>query len=529
MSAPEFPEYGHGGDFIGSRRTRRSFRFFVVACLVLTGGLWFAEQFLRHSQTERLYLRALTLDPGSARPFLRQAVKLDEQLRQFPTPKYWLALASREEEDRVLDTFERAYRLDPDNPGLAIRYGCRLLEHRRPAEARVMFREAAENAPDNVLPLYLEAASLPWIEEGDDDPRRSLAMVAKANSSGQTIMMPRPLWFSDLPQDGYWYAELRRSLIQRVCHPIRLYGDYVNRKARESITAGRVQYWDSWLEHIEGMGQRLLEDSVGHEETGHSMAGAALQALHGVEVQLDALRLREVIRESEGLEPDESLAERRRYLEEARAHLREFEANREALIEQDWLKFQLPLFLIGEAIGVLAIAMLGSIALSRFARRAKAAWTLPHGRSGMAAAMGGAVVVFVLLCLMSLLCQLGSTEPTWEAAMRTTWRGLLAVMVGFGLVYPLFRLPSASRVCQNREGASEAIIVNARHCRRLAYIVLLRRYYGLVAGLVAIAMCFWVVWHRIVVSLYPWQTKLLATGLVNEEVALVKEVLTFLL
>ena len=84
---PRFPAYGDDGDMAGARRMRRAFRLCVLSFVLLTGIMWLSERFLRYEASEYLYLSALTLPSNSARVMLRQAIKIDQENREHPTPK----------------------------------------------------------------------------------------------------------------------------------------------------------------------------------------------------------------------------------------------------------------------------------------------------------------------------------------------------------------------------------------------------------------------------------------------------------
>lgn len=526
-SKVRFPEYGDGGNCLGCRRARRAFRFAVAACVFITWMLWFAENFLRYEQTERLYLRGLTLEPEAARPFLRQAVKLDEAAPDVSTPKYLQALAEREEDDLVLETYESAFKLDPNNAQLAMRYGCRLMAEGRPAEARDRFRDAARNDPDNVLPVYLEASVLPWVEDEDPDLRKSLALIAKANSSGKRVSMPRPLWSSSLPQGGTWYARLRRQIVREVCYPLLHYADFVTREAEKSIARNNIQYWDSWLEKLQGMGHRLVVDAVPEPATQASQTGAALQALTGLEIQLKAIDQREAVHAAEGLTPDETLSERKSGLKAAQGRLEAFERQRPEFLARMKRRHGVLTRLISEAMLVLALVYGLAYLLTKLFRVKEERWTVPHGQVGRRTLYVGVLCIFLFLSIAVTLQRMESVSLAWIPIAETSWSVLLAALVLYGFFYPLSTLPSPKQVAQSRGNPEgfETIRTAARKDYRAAYLVLLRRYYGIAIGVMGLAACSWVLFHRVLFSLYPWQIGLMETGLGKKEAQLVAEIL----
>jgi hypothetical protein len=102
--------------------------------------------------------------------------------------------------------------------------------------------------------------------------------------------------------------------------------------------------------------------------------------------------------------------------------------------------------------------------------------------------------------------------------------------LALGVAYPFATVPGADRVLQARGLVEVTPEVRhaARRAHRMAHISLMRRYYGVLFGLMLCVACAWTVIYRIAVSLYPWQTKLLASGLGYEETQVVKQALSLL-
>ncbi|MBN2309357.1 MAG: hypothetical protein JXR94_10320 [Candidatus Hydrogenedentes bacterium] len=528
---PSFSEYGAGGDAVGTRRARHAFRWCVLLCATFTAVLWFSERFLRYEHAERLYLSALTKPPEQARVFLRQAVLYDEKQREFPTPKYQQALAEREEADLVLPAYEKARARDPGNAALAIRYGCRLFAAGEPVEAQARFQEAGKNAPNNALPAYLEAAVLPWVGEDNSDLRQSLALIARTNSSGKSITFPRPLWSSDLPQSGYWYTHLRRRIVLECSEPFYEFVGHVVATAEEQFEQKQTQNWDSWLEHLETMGRRITADALPQESSGpagQAASGASIQACTGLYIQISALRERERVNEIELGRPDTKLIERRLQLESTLAELTAFENGRLERIDADRERHRLPIRLCGYALAVLFACVIVSHLAAKAVHASGPSTTLPHSSLGKAAFGIGPGVLLLMLCLCVLIHP-ESAGGAWARIVTTGWWLVLVVMAWFGLAYPALTLPSVSDVCRDQQGDNRAeLLQHARRERRAAWVALARRYYGIVAGLTVCVVCVWVILYRVFVSLYPWQTELLATGLEVEEIEIVRRVLSAL-
>jgi len=100
-------------------------------------------------------------------------------------------------------------------------------------------------------------------------------------------------------------------------------------------------------------------------------------------------------------------------------------------------------------------------------------------------------------------------------------------LVGFGLVYPEITLPSAKRVLRLRSetpGPGELDLAALKHCRRMAYVSLIRRYYGILLGGFLLVLCVWIIVYRISEGLYPTQLPLLVSGLEDQELELVRQV-----
>jgi len=518
---PSFPEYGHGGDCAGARRVRRAFRLCVAGCLFFTGMLWLSEYFLRYDTTERLYLNALTHATESARVMLRSAVKIDAETRESPTPKYVAALAEREDGDQVLFTYDRAYKLDPNNSFLAIRYGCQLFFQGRFKDARERFREAGAQLPKNALPGYLEAAALQWEPPVSEDLADSLALVARTNSSGEEVVFPRPSWpGSILPQDGAWYAKLRREAVDECCAPLYRYADFVIARAREDIGRDQVQYWDSWLKTLQEMGERLMS----------SPDLGSIQAIAGIQVQLDALDQRTRICEMKTGVPKAELIERVVQLRTALKRLNAFERARDGRIASDRDVYVFPLMLCAVSTLALLACYLPVYALSKVVHVGRDAWTVRHTKVAKGTVIGGCGFLFALLCTVEVLQRLGALHGAWKEWVAYPWTAVLILMVAFGVIYPSLTLPSARKVVRaaGEVGDDEGLLRSVRKCRQVAGLSLMRRYYGILLGLFLCTVSMWVVIYRVFVSLYPWQVALLTTGLGQEEAALTREVLALL-
>lgn len=528
-----FPEYGGGGDAVGARRARHTFRWCVAACVFLTVTLWLSERFLRYEQPERLYLSGITKPEEQARVFLRQAVRLDEAKRESPTPKYLYALAAREQSDMVLATYEKAHQVDPGNWALAVRYGVELFRAGRADEARDVFQAAAVNSPNNALPVYLQAAVLPWTSD-DADPtgesaaddeaerrlRKSLALVARTNSSGKSVVYPRPMWSSDLPMDGYWYAGLSRQVVIECSDPLYRFADFV----AEGVPAERIQedaeQWASWLGHLETMGRKVMRDAVplpGDEDV--QPTSPAAQARVGLYIQLAAIRRREALDSAANGSVDEARLERRIQLENVMRELGEFEEERGARLAAARTALGLParLLLMG-AVPLLFFWFAGYL-LVKSVRPGTPSNTIPHTRGAYIMLGTSATGWFAVLCLAQVFAVHTTGGLQWLYVLQISFAVFVCAVVLFGIAYPWFALPSARAVCSAEQDHHEnqQKLASARRCRRATSWCLYRRYFGIAVGLLVCAACFWAIEFRIATSLYPWQVELLAPGLMDLE------------
>jgi len=519
---PAFPEYGYGGDHAGARRVRRAFRLCVAACLCFTTALWLAEYFFRYDTAERLYVNALTHHPESGRVMLRSAVKIDAETRESPTPKYVAALAEREEDDLVLETYEKAYKLDPDNAFLAVRYGCQLFLRGEFKEARERFREAGAHPPKNALPGYLEAAALQWAPPAGDDLAESLSLVARTNSGGEHVTFPRPAWpTAILPLDGAWYVKLRREAIDECCAPLYRYARFVTQRASEDIAKGQIQHWDFWPKTLQEMGERLMSRAD----------PGAVQTIAGIQIQLEALELRNRISEVETGAARGEFIERELELRKAHEELVTFERARDARIGKDREAYVFPWLLCGFSLACLLVFYLPVCALSKLARVGRATWTLPHSKAAKVMLTTAGGTMWGLLCLVAVIQRFGPPDVDWQGWIAYPWAAVLLGSGVFGVAYPSLRLPNV-RAVADAAGAGEAddrVLQAARKCRRNAGISLMRRYYGILLGAFLCVTALWCVLYRVFVSLYPWQVALLSTGLAQEEEALVRKIILDLL
>lgn len=526
-----FPEFGEGGDHIGARRSRRAFRRCVAFCVFFVAVLWVSEWFLRYDHADRLYLSALTKPHAdSARSILRQAVIHDEEARERPSTRYLQALAAREEEDKVIETYEKAYVLDPGNAPLAIRYGCQLHKRGQSVEAEALFADASGKAPDNALPRYLQAAVMPWATEDGELPlSSSFTHIARTNSGGRGVQFPRPLWFGSLPQDGYWYAHLQRSIVDEACAPLFQFVSLVQARASADIEEGSQRNWRSWLEHLDAMGGRFTQVSgLRAESESTPRPGAVAHVYAGLQIQHVAALLKNDFSKARGEEANEDRIKRIANIELAIEEIRRFEDSRRDRIDAERAKFTYPLVMCAWTFtGLVGLFVIAYLAV-RIVAQNKAAGTIPHSTAGRIILVIGPALIFILLIVIALMQHRPGTDLAWTQAVSYVWWTLLSLYVVFGLAYPLLCLPSAADAVYRRRPGTEAeadMTIKAKRARRAAYFTLLRRYYGIAIGFNLCFACLWVVMYRVVYSLYPWQFELLILEPIQLETDLLTRVL----
>lgn len=511
-----FPEYGIGGDYAGARRSRRAFRFLVLTGLFVTLALWFAENYLRYGRGETQYRMALTLPDDSARAILRNVVKREAEEQESPNPKHVAALAFIEEEDLVLERYQQAYELAPRDQALLVNYGCHLFLKGQYQEARERFREAGVLPPKNALPHYLEAAAL---AAGMEDPRElsePIAIIARANNSGDPVHFPQPLWHPSLPRNGITYATTQRRIADLCCAPLYRLRNIILAQARKDIDMSHLRDWDSWLEKLEILGARLL----GNPETEPQHLGTS-QAIAGLQIQSDALDVRVGLLRQRGESTDDTLS-RLVTLQWGLKQLQAFEEHRSNEVAQMARAMKTPIVLAAISTVLFLALYLGAAVLNRLTDSTRVAWALPHPKLGKALLAVASVAFFLLLWAITVAAKHHSDLTAFRAA----WYVVTAAAAFFGFIHPALALPSVRRACEKAqvETSLDALRKEARSSRRKAYTALLRRYYGVLLGLFLCVLCAWVLTHRVACAQYPGQLTLQVPGLRKAEVRAVRDV-----
>ena len=514
---------GHGGVSAGDvarlRRNRRTYRYCVSACVFLCLSLWFAEGYLRFDRSETQYRMALGHARESARPILRNAVKRDALVNDPPTARYLEALADVEESDLVLPAYEQALRLDPRNAFLLVKFGCALLDAGRPVDARERFRAAALHPPHNALPRYLEAAALHASLGPEDDLGEVMALLVRANGSGDPVLFPEPLWHATLPARGARHADMERELAARCLAPLRAMTGHLLSRAERNIAGNDFRDWDAWLGQIAAAGAMIAGNPRSEENRLR-----ADRASEGLRIQAEALKLRRRIADARG---DTAAAEALDALDVllggAREELAGFENRRGEVVLAHTGRLNAPLAAAGKT---LALLMLLYFALSAtgaaLGGAASEAKNIPSPLP--VSAMHGVVAAawFAALVLYSRGAPLDC--PAWVAsAAGFLWDAAVVAALALTPVAAWAQWRNAPEEFRGRLAAAGG----AR--RRLAgaglAVGFFRRNIGALLGLFLCAVCVWALAHRLASGLYPYQIPLLATGLESEETELVRRVL----
>ncbi len=517
---PEFPEYGGGGDTLGARRTRRAFVFCILSCCFFTGLLWFSERYLRYDRTESLFVRALTQDPSPAATFLSQALSQAVERGEDPPARYLRALAERETGTAVLRYYAEATSQAPNDPSLAMRYGAVLYMAGEPGAARTRFQAAREADPANALPVYLEASARLDEAEGPAAIGEAMAVAASANAREDAIAFPEPVWDADMPRESWWRAELQRQAIEQTLFPLT---QLVHRLATEAEEAdpNSGASWDNWLREAQHMSRRV---TFAGEDWGALASGI------GLEMKLRALEARARFAERRDA-PVDSLREEAAAARAGLERLNAFEAERASMLESGHRGRAFPLYLaVVTFAAALALTACASVAC-RLMRVNRNHWTIGHSRTGQWSAAGAAALFAALLALAGLCQTLAPGGPLWMWAIGAAWGATSVGLAGFGLYYParVLAAPRDVALRHSDESGEEPQIEAARRNRRKAYTGLIRRYYGMLAGGITCAICAWVIAHRIVAGLYPWEFRLMHFGIHAAEQAAVTDMAAMLL
>ncbi len=514
-------------DYTWARRTRHAFRLLVATVFLLTFALWFSEGYLRYDKSETQYRMALTLHPAQARPILRAVVAREAETGALPASKYIEALAFVEEADRILPAYDQAYAVNSRNAFLIINYGCALYEDGQYEEARERFREAGVNPPRNALPRYLEAAARAASMKPEDDLSDLIALLTRANASGDPVLFPEPLWHESLPTGGRRYFETRLAISERITAPLLECADIIFKRALVGIEQEEQQNWDNWLANTQTMGERLMGARK------HDSPPTAPQLIAAIEMQLEALRLRRRASELDGGVAAPELNDALLRLEDALGAVRDFEELQARLLIKQAERLFMPVYLIAEATLLFLLAYALGWLLHYVGAGGKSARAIPHIWPGRFAPVAGLGLMLGILTALMIAHNITNAAP-WEACLAHLWRWVIALLTLFGLVYPplLLKASNLSRVCHEAVDNPDACDANTtriplRRCIGI-YGCLLRRYMGVLCGGFVITLCVWLALYRVAFSVYPFQMELITTGVGAETEHLLSQIQTIL-
>lgn len=510
--------FGVGGDYVGARRARRAFRLLVIAWVAFTVALYFVEHYLRYDLNEVQYRMALTLEDDSRRAILRNVVRRDAEEREVPTARYVEALAHIEEDDVILERYAEAVKLAPDKGALLIAYGCALFQDGQYRDARQVFREANLKTTRNALPKYLQAAALTASSSSEEDFRTAMALVGRANESGEKVLFPQPPWHESLPRSGQWYHALRQRLAGQCCAPLYHFKNAIIKRARDQAGAGEFQAWDAWLLQLQLMGDRLIGGPGSEPE--HLGTN---QALYGLQIKKDALAMRIAVREEAGMPPPTDLLDAQANVQGAIDRLQRFEERRRRAVDAARDRVRQPLLLVLNGFLILLAALTACALLGRLLGADKNARTLQQPPR---ASLAIGVWTLALLTNLAILSSTGGGFGATQVVLGATWYVLLALLLLCAAAFPCFHLPAATAVCSGLEAEPfyAKKVAEARVCRRRAYVALAGRFIHNAFGLYTIMVCIWILGYRVLAGLYPTDLKLIVSGMTDAEVALIHEI-----
>ncbi|NUM55386.1 MAG: hypothetical protein HUU46_17195 [Candidatus Hydrogenedentes bacterium] len=521
------PEYGDSGDLIGARRMRRAFRWGVALAVFFTVLMWVTESFWRYSPAEQKYRSALTLLPNQGRNLLRQSVKYDaEAVTQ--SSKYYEALAEREEDDLVISAYENASKLDPQNADLAIKFGCQLYKSQLFARAREQFRLAAEGGTHNALAVYLEAAVLPTLTPDDFDAEVALSLVKQANSTGDPVAFPRPMWFPDLPRQGHWFALLRRQMTQFCSAPLEKFAEFVLEASEKELAAGRTANSIANLQVMETMGRRIAMGAIDQTTTETELAGGSLQLYLGIRVMSLAVEQQKRVMTVTSGAPDESAVSLAAKLEPALRTIDEFERSRQSVIDAERNKYRFPWTLLELAMAVTFACFAIAYGIGKVLRVQGPAHSVSHSTFARTTWIVCFLVEVGMLLLVSALQRSSHGDLPAQGMITVVWYLVLLAGILVGVVTPAVHVPSPESMLKRIPPEQRHDLTAVRKRYRAVYASLVKRYLGVQFGLTLCAACIWIIAYRVFVGTYPWMMPLLVTGTESEEIAMIRAVLATL-
>lgn len=493
-------------DRVSVRRGRRARRLSVVAVILFTASLWFAEGYLRYDLNDTQFIKALTMYNESGRAVLRTVVRQESESGEKVNPAHLEALASIEEDGFVLTRYQEAYALNPSSWSLVLNFGTRLFAESRYAEARERFREAGVQDPENALPRYLEAASLGISQEQQTDLSEALAIIARTNISDSVVRFPEPVWHASMPRRGDWYQHKQTDIVDRACAPLYRFKNLVEARVRAEGPAN-VYEWMNWLDTVAAMGRRLVErDRAG----GPAHIG---QVVAGIQIELDMLHLQRWLVQETGRELPPGLEDRETKLRDSMDRLAAFQEQRAKRVEEIRLLLVQPLVRFTEAATLFVAFVIGASLVARLLGVRVYGRELPPPAWTFAVPVLAFLMFSATLGIYSMLASSGG--DTAAAALTSLWWYALCgggVLIGFLL--PLRYLPSTDEIRYGMVAGSSSI--PSWRLRLGTYLNLSQRCWEDQLAALIFGGCVWFVLTRIILGLYPTQLDLLVPGFEEE-------------
>lgn len=503
-------------DTMRMRRSQRAFRMTVALAVLLTAAWWFAESYLRYDHSETQYRLALTLQRAQARPILRTVVRRETEKRDVPPALYVEALAEVEESAKILPAYAEALQLNPKSESLLINYGCRLYADGQYEEARERFREAGINPPRNVLPRYLESAALAAGFPEKEYLNDATALLARANSSSDPVIVPAPLWHDSLPRQGKGYLMSHYHLVDRIFHTIHASVSHFCAHLAEEVTVENAEEMDAYLAKLETMSQRLLGAQPGDSPP------ALPQLEHALQMQLEILEQREDFVERFELAPEEGREVRIHQLKALLADLESFSQAGEELSEKYSTRILLPFRLIIKGLILFSLCYFLSQLLLKLFHKNPDLPLLPVSPLGRRLLFA---CFFLLFLLLSLFPALHGSNREFLGAYPLFLTGKFLLYLPLALIVFLSYSTWQRCLAIAREQEEKADWAQQKKNRILVFLCLFRRYSGLLLGGLVICVSLWLTVSRIVHGAYPFQSALLPSGLEKDIAALIASVL----
>jgi hypothetical protein len=320
---------------------------------------------------------------------------------------------------------------------------------------------------------------------------------------------------------------LRRIEIDRCAKPIYRFVDLVTSKAEQAINDQKFGNWRDDLQTIRRMGEHIARGALDYSGDGSpALTGGAAQAHLGLYAVAKAERQLERIERFDAGEQAPETISRAERIEEGLQRLSKFESYRSGIIGGEQAKYGFPLANLAAATGVLIAFQFVSYFLCKLAGVNSTAHNVPHSRLARALFIAWTCTLLLLLLAITVLQRNSQGQLPFDAVLRVVWWIATQACVILGVLGPAFTL--GRPVVLGIDGVPDEMRRGARRKYRAAYLSLVRRYMGIQLGLTLLVACVWSVGFRVLFSVYPWQVKLLATGLEAEEIQVVRGALGLL-